>query len=150
MSYYTLVTVKDEGYNFSEEIGVEITHLGHPFQSEDMLFAQLVIPNSTSHVAYIHRKDMVFACPTRTSGVPMPQDKISFEAQGDHIIGAGSCADLPVLFTRRGGLLAVVPRKTVSVLPEDVEDSLSSSLAGTSNQVKCQCYGICFLLFAVF
>ncbi|XP_075718631.1 nuclear pore complex protein Nup133 [Rhinoderma darwinii] len=134
INYYTLVTVKDEGYNFSDEITVEVTQLNPPFQSEDMLFAQLVIPNFTSHVTCIYTKDMVFACSTGTRRVIMPQEKISFEAQGDHIIGAGYCADMPVFFTRKSGLLAVVPRESISVLPEDVEDSLSSSLAGASNQ----------------
>ncbi|XP_056422828.1 nuclear pore complex protein Nup133 isoform X2 [Hyla sarda] len=134
MSYYTVITVKDEGYNFSDEINVEVTQLGTPFQSEDKLHAQLVIPNFTSNVTCIYTKDMVFACSTGTRRANMPQEKISFEAQGDHIIGAGSCADLPVFFTRNGGLLAVVPRESVSMLPEDVEDSLSSSLIRTSNQ----------------
>ncbi|XP_071997366.1 nuclear pore complex protein Nup133 [Engystomops pustulosus] len=133
-SYYTLITVKDEGYNFSDEINVEVTQLSPPFQSEDMLFAQLVIPNFASHGTCIYTKDMVFACSTGTKRVNMPHEKISFEAQGDHIIGAGACSDLPIFFTRKSGLLAVVPRESVSVLPEDVEDSLSSSLAGASNR----------------
>ncbi|KAM3931156.1 nuclear pore complex protein Nup133 [Leptodactylus fuscus] len=134
MSYYTVITVKDEGYNFSDEINVEVTQLNPLFQSEDMLAAQLVIPNFSSQAACIYTKDMVFACSTGTKRVTVPQEKISFEAQGDHIIGAGSCADLPVFFTRKSGLLAVVPREAFSVLPEDVEDSLSSSLAGASSQ----------------
>ncbi|XP_044148051.1 nuclear pore complex protein Nup133 [Bufo gargarizans] len=134
MSYYTLITIKDEGYNFSDEVNVEVTQLHPPFQSEDMLYAHLVIPNFTSLVACIYTKDMVFACSTGTRRVTIPQERISFEAQGDHVIGAGSCADLPVFFTRKSGLLAVVPRESFSVLPEDVEDSLSSSLAGASNQ----------------
>ncbi|KAG8583132.1 hypothetical protein GDO81_008293 [Engystomops pustulosus] len=134
VSYYTLITVKDEGYNFSDEINVEVTQLSPPFQSEDMLFAQLVIPNFASHGTCIYTKDMVFACSTGTKRANMPQEKISFEAQGDHIIGAGACSDLPIFFTRKSGLLAVVPRESVSVLPEDVEDSLSSSLAGASNR----------------
>lgn len=134
ISYYTLITVKDEGYNFSDEINVEVTQLSPPFQSEDMQFAQLLIPNFASHVTCIYTKDMVYACSTGTRRATVPQEKISFEAQADDIIGAGSCADLPVFFTRRSGLLAVVPRESISVLPEDVEDSLSTSLAGASNQ----------------
>ncbi|KAM4041959.1 nuclear pore complex protein Nup133 isoform 2-T2 [Anomaloglossus baeobatrachus] len=133
MSYYTLITVEDEGYNFSDQLSVEVTHLSPLFQSEEMLFAQIVIPCFTSHFTCIYTKDMVFACCTGTRQANMPQEKISFEAQGDDIIGAGSCEDLTVFFTRKSGLLAVVPRQSVSLLPVDVEDSLSCSLAGARN-----------------
>ncbi|XP_069810810.1 nuclear pore complex protein Nup133 [Dendropsophus ebraccatus] len=134
ISYYTLITVKDEGYNFSDEITVEVTQLSPPFQSEDKLGARLVIPSFPSPAACVYTRDLVFACSTGTRRAAAPQEKISFEVQGDHIIGAGSCTDLPVFFTRNSGLLAVVPRESVSVLPEEVEDSLSSSLAASSNQ----------------
>ncbi|XP_063773624.1 nuclear pore complex protein Nup133 [Pseudophryne corroboree] len=134
LSYYALVTVKDEGYNFSGEINVEVTQFNPPFQSEEMLFSQLVIPNFTSPMCNIYTKEMVFACSTGTRRGTFPQEKISLDAQGDYIIGAGSCTDLPVFFTRNSGLLAIVARENVSVLPEDVEDSLCSSVAGPSNQ----------------
>ncbi|XP_073416308.1 nuclear pore complex protein Nup133 isoform X1 [Dendrobates tinctorius] len=133
MSYYTLITVKDEGYNFSDLINVQVIQLSPLFQCEEMLFAQIVIPCFTSHFTCIYTKDMVFACCTGTRRATMPQEKISFEAQGDDIIGAGSCADLTVFFTKKSGLLSVVPRETVSLLPADVEDSLSSSSAGARN-----------------
>ncbi|XP_068087938.1 nuclear pore complex protein Nup133 [Hyperolius riggenbachi] len=129
LSYYTLVTIKDEGYNFSDEINVEVTQFNPPFQSEDTLSSRLVVPNYTSQVAYIYTKGIVFACSTGTRRSSLPQEKISFEGQGDHIIGAGFCADLPVIFTRKSGLLTIVPQENASVLPEDVEDSLSLSLA---------------------
>ncbi|XP_073527636.1 nuclear pore complex protein Nup133 [Phyllobates terribilis] len=133
MSYYTLITVKDEGYNFSDQISVEVTQLSPLFQSEEMLCANIVIPCFPSHFTCIYTKDMVFACCTGTRRAAMPQEKISFEAQGDNIIGAGSCADLTVFFTRKSGLLGVVPRETVSLLPVDVEDSLSYFSAGARN-----------------
>ncbi|KAM4772603.1 nuclear pore complex protein Nup133 [Rhinophrynus dorsalis] len=134
LSYYTLITVKDEGYNMSDEITVEVTQLNPPFQPEEMLFCQLVIPTFTSQACYLFTKQMVFACSAGTRRGCLPQEKIQFEMQGDHIIGAGSYSGLPVFFIRRSGLLAVAARDCLSLLPEDLENSLSSSFAPSSNQ----------------
>ncbi|KAM9316718.1 nuclear pore complex protein Nup133 [Gastrophryne carolinensis] len=103
-------------------------------QSEEMLLSHLLVPNLSSQATYIYTNEMIFACSMGTKRTSLPQEKISFDTQGDEIIGAGSFADLPVIFTRRGGLLTVVPRENASMLPEEVEDSLSSSLAVGSSQ----------------
>ncbi|KAM4694796.1 nuclear pore complex protein Nup133 [Discoglossus pictus] len=136
LCYYTLITVKDEGYNVSDEITIEVTQFNPPFQSEEALFCQLVIPSFSSQAAFLYTKEMVFACSTGTGRGSLPQEKISFDSQGDHIIGAGLCANLPILFTKRSGLLAVVARENVSMLPEELEDSLSLSLAEPINQAN--------------
>lgn len=50
--------------------------------------------------------------------------------------GGGCCANLPVFFSQNSGLVAVVARESPSVLPETVEDSLCSSLAGAAPEVS--------------
>lgn len=47
---------------------------------------------------------------------------------GDGLRGGGCCSDLPVFFSLNSGLVAVVARESVSILPETMEDSLCSSL----------------------
>lgn len=56
---------------------------------------------------------------------------------GDRILGAGSCGGVPILFSRNSGLVSIAPRENVSMLAEDLEDSLASSVAGPSNEVMC-------------
>lgn len=60
---------------------------------------------------------------------------IVFFLLGDRILGAGSCGGIPILFSKKSGLVSVTPRENVSVLAEDLEDSLASSIAGPSNEV---------------
>lgn len=50
-------------------------------------------------------------------------------------MGAGSCAGLPIFFTRKSGLIAIYSRENVSLLPEDLEDSLASSVAESNYEV---------------
>ncbi|KAM8952541.1 nuclear pore complex protein Nup133 [Pelodytes ibericus] len=126
--YYTLVTLIDEGYNVSDEIAVEVTQFNPPFQSEGQLFCQLVIPNMNSQAACLYTKDLVYACSAATGRGSLPQEKIPFETQDDNIIGGGSCAGMPVFFARKSGLLAVVARETMSMLPETMEESIVSSV----------------------
>lgn len=47
---------------------------------------------------------------------------------GDGVRGGGCCANLPVFFSQNSGLVAVVARESISILPETMEDSLCSSL----------------------
>lgn len=54
---------------------------------------------------------------------------------GDSILGAGSCGGIPILFSRNSGLVSITSRENVSMLAEDLEDSLASSVAGPSNEV---------------
>ncbi|NXY88549.1 NU133 protein, partial [Alcedo cyanopectus] len=53
---------------------------------------------------------------------------------GDTILGAGSCTNLPIFFARKTGLITILSRENISVLPEDLEDSLSSSVAGLRSE----------------
>ncbi|XP_053314464.1 nuclear pore complex protein Nup133 [Spea bombifrons] len=136
LGYYTLITVNDEGYNISDEVIVEVTQFNPLFQSENTLLCQLVIPNVNSQATCLYTKDAIFACSTGTGRGSLPQEKIPFETQGDYILGAGSCSGLPVFFAKKSGLLAVSPRECVSVLPEDLEESISSSLVKPNNQAS--------------
>ncbi|KAM5163762.1 nuclear pore complex protein Nup133 [Mantella aurantiaca] len=130
--YYTLVTVRDEGFNFSDDVNVEVTQFNPLFESEEIMLSQLLVPNFDGQLSYICTKEIVFACSTRSRKTSLAQERISFEAQ-DYIIGAGTCADLPIIFTKKGGLLTIVPRENASELLEVMEDSLSSTVI--NNQV---------------
>lgn len=54
---------------------------------------------------------------------------------GDSILGAGSCGGVPILFSRNSGLVSITSRENVSILAEDLEESLASSIAGPGNEV---------------
>uniref|UniRef100_A0A8C2KZV7 Nuclear pore complex protein Nup133 n=1 Tax=Cyprinus carpio TaxID=7962 RepID=A0A8C2KZV7_CYPCA len=54
----------------------------------------------------------------------------SFSSPGDRIRGGGVCAGLPVFFSQNSGLVAVLARESASLLPETMEDSLCTSVAG--------------------
>lgn len=60
---------------------------------------------------------------------------VFFFLLGDSILGAGSCGGFPILFSRNSGLVSITSREGVSILAEDLEDSLASSVAGPSNEV---------------
>uniref|UniRef100_A0A7M4FGG8 Nuclear pore complex protein Nup133 n=1 Tax=Crocodylus porosus TaxID=8502 RepID=A0A7M4FGG8_CROPO len=131
--YYTLITVEDKGYQMSDDVVVEVTQYNPPFQSEELMCC-LVVPDYLSHAAYMYTEDEVFACSTGTGRISFPHEKILFSAPGDSILGAGSCTGLPIFFTRKSGLVTIFSRENASMLPEDLEDSLSSSVAGPNNE----------------
>ncbi|XP_074781437.1 nuclear pore complex protein Nup133 isoform X3 [Athene noctua] len=132
--YYTLITVEDKGYQMSDDVVVEVTQYNPSFQSEEEVLCCLVVPDYFSHAAYLYKEDEVFACSTGTGRISLPQEKIIFGIQGDSILGAGSCTGLPIFFTKKSGLIAILSRENISVLPEDLEDSLSSSVAGPRSE----------------
>lgn len=51
-------------------------------------------------------------------------------------MGAGSCGGVPILFSRNSGLVSVTPRENVSLLAEDLEESLAYSVGGRGNEVR--------------
>lgn len=57
-------------------------------------------------------------------------------SSGDGVLGAGSCGGVPILFSRNSGLVSVTPRESVSLLAEDLEESLASSVGGQGNEVR--------------
>ncbi|MGH0127985.1 UNVERIFIED_CONTAM: hypothetical protein FKN15_064395 [Acipenser sinensis] len=133
VAYYSLVTVEDQGSHMSDELSVEVTKYNPPFQSEEeLLNCQFVLPCFSGQAAYLFTEELVFACSTGTGRGAVPEEKIPFSFPGDRLLGAGCCADLPVVFSRNSGLLAVVARESASILPEDMEDSLSSSVTGAA------------------
>ncbi|KFQ17626.1 Nuclear pore complex protein Nup133, partial [Merops nubicus] len=132
--YYTLITVEDRGYQMSDDVVVEVTQYNPSFQSEEEVLCCLLVPDYFSHAAYLYKEDEVFACSTGTGRISLPQEKIIFGIQGDSILGAGSCTSLPIFFAKKSGLVTILSRESVSVLPEDLEDSLSSSIAGPRSE----------------
>ncbi|KAM6138986.1 nuclear pore complex protein Nup133 isoform 2-T2 [Phoenicopterus ruber ruber] len=132
--YYTLITVEDKGYQMSDDVVVEVTQYNPSFQSEEEVLCCLVVPDYFSHAAYLYKEDEVFACSTGTGRISLPQEKIIFGIQGDSILGAGSCTSLPIFFAKKSGLITILSRENISVLPEDLEDSLSSSVAGPRSE----------------
>ncbi|NXX51785.1 NU133 protein, partial [Tricholaema leucomelas] len=132
--YYNLITVEDKGYQMSDDVVVEVTQYNPSFQPEEEVSCCLIVPDYCSHAAYIYKEDEVFACSTGTGRISLPQEKIIFGIQGDSILGAGSCTSLPILFTKKSGLITILSRENISVLPEDLEDSLCSSVAGPGSE----------------
>eukprot|EP00070_Physeter_catodon_P030612 XP_028337506.1 nuclear pore complex protein Nup133 isoform X2 [Physeter catodon] len=132
--YYSLVTVEDNGYQMSDAVTVEVTQYNPPFQSEDLIICQLMVPNFSNQTAYLYTESAVYVCSTGTGKFSLPREKIVFNTQGDNILGAGSCGGVPILFSRNSGLVSITSRENVSVLAEDLEDSLASSVAGPGNE----------------
>ncbi|XP_005146035.1 nuclear pore complex protein Nup133 [Melopsittacus undulatus] len=132
--YYTLITVEDKGYQMSDDVVVEVTQYNPSFQSEEEVLCCLVVPDYFSHAAYLYKENEVFACSTGTGRISLPQEKIIFGIQGDSILGAGSCTGLPIFFAKKSGLTTILSRENISVLPEDLEDSLSCSVAGPRSE----------------
>ncbi|XP_065536370.1 nuclear pore complex protein Nup133 isoform X2 [Lathamus discolor] len=132
--YYTLITVEDKGYQMSDDVVVEVTQYNPSFQSEEEVVCCLVVPDYFSHAAYLYKENEVFACSTGTGRISLPQEKIIFGIQGDRILGAGSCTGLPIFFAKKSGLTTILSRENISVLPEDLEDSLSCSVAGPRSE----------------
>ncbi|XP_058496946.1 nuclear pore complex protein Nup133 isoform X2 [Solea solea] len=130
VSYFCLVTLQDSGASISDHFTVEVTKYNPPFQSEDTLQAtRLLLPPAPCSTAYIYTHELVFACSTGTSRMAPPDEKILFNYPGDGVCGGGCCSGLPVFFSQNSGLVAVVAREGVSLLPETMEESLCSSLA---------------------
>ncbi|XP_053918635.1 nuclear pore complex protein Nup133 isoform X2 [Cuculus canorus] len=132
--YYTLITVEDKGYQMSDDVVVEVTQYNPSFQSEEDVLCCLLVPDFFSHAAYLYKEDKVFACSTGTGRISLPQEKIVFGIQGDSILGAGSCTGLPIFFAKKSGLITILSRENISLLPEDLEDSLSSSVAAPRSE----------------
>lgn len=126
---------------------------------------RLVLPQVKSPAAYLYNEEMVYTCTTGAGRSGQPEEKLTFNASGktitetrvthtefhcvvltvfcvflsrlgDRIRGGGVCADLPVFFSQINGLVAVVPRESASILPETMEDSLCTSLAGPGPEVR--------------
>nr|XP_020137035.1 nuclear pore complex protein Nup133 isoform X2 [Microcebus murinus] len=132
--YYSLITVEDNGYQMSETVTVEVTQYNPPFQCEDLIMCRLMVPNFSNQTAYLYNESAVYVCSTGTGKFSLPQEKIIFNIQGDSILGAGSCGGVPIIFSRNSGLVSITSRENASILAEDLEDSLASSVAGPNNE----------------
>ncbi|KAM6972180.1 nuclear pore complex protein Nup133 [Aplochiton taeniatus] len=137
LAYFCLVTLLDGSSQTSEQLSVEVTKYNPAFQSEDVLQqTRLVLPNASSPAAFLYNEELVFACCTGMGRGGLPEEKIAFSSPGDRVHGGGCCANLPVFFSQNSGLVAVVARESASMLPETMEDSLCSSLAGAGPEVS--------------
>ncbi|XP_063058946.1 nuclear pore complex protein Nup133 [Engraulis encrasicolus] len=133
--YYCLVTVPDRNPLTGDEISVEVTKHNPAFQSEEeMHTTHLVIPRACRGAAYLYNQELVFTCSMTRGRGALPEERIAFTDPGDRLRGGGVCANLPVFFTQNSGLVAVVPRESASMLPEMMEDSLCSSVAGPGTE----------------
>ncbi|KPP79050.1 hypothetical protein Z043_101400, partial [Scleropages formosus] len=136
LAYYCLITLQENDSRVADMFSVEVTKYNPVFQSEeDLQMVRVLLPHSSSPVAYLYREDLVYVCSTGTGRARLPEEKISFSSPGDRLLGAGCCADLPVFFSQNSGLIAVVAQEKISVLPETMEDSLSSSLSAVIPEV---------------
>ncbi|CAM4471039.1 hypothetical protein PO909_015770 [Leuciscus waleckii] len=131
VAYFCLVTLAENAAPSPDLLTVEVTRYNPPFQSEDELQkTRLVLPEPSSPAAYLYNEELVFACSTGTGRGGLAEEKISFNSPGDRIRGGGVCAGLPVFFSQNSGLVAILARESASILPETMEDSLCTSVAG--------------------
>ncbi|XP_072437718.1 nuclear pore complex protein Nup133 isoform X3 [Chiloscyllium punctatum] len=131
--YYILTTLQDKGCHISDEIRVEVTEYCPPYQTEELPCQRFLIPDFASPAAYLYTYDLVFACCTGTGRASLPQEKLILNMPGDGILGAGSFTGLPVLFCRNSGLVVARPKESVSMLPENIEDSLALAASEVSD-----------------
>ncbi|KAA0721879.1 Nuclear pore complex protein [Triplophysa tibetana] len=131
LAYFCLVTIAETTAPSPDQLTVEVTKYNPPFQNDEELHkTRLILPLASSPAAYLYNEELVFACSTGAGrGVP-PEEKIPFSAPGDLIRGAGVCEGLPVFFSQNSGLVAVIARESASLLPENMEESLCTSVAG--------------------
>ncbi|KAK7161188.1 hypothetical protein R3I94_004004 [Phoxinus phoxinus] len=131
VAYFCLVTLAENAAPSPDLLTVEVTRYNPPFQSEDELQkTRLVLPEPSSPAAYLYNEELVFACSTGAGRGGLAEEKISFNSPGDRIRGGGVCAGLPVVFSQNSGLVAILARESASILPETMEDSLCTSVAG--------------------
>ncbi|XP_069787758.1 nuclear pore complex protein Nup133 isoform X3 [Narcine bancroftii] len=131
--YYILVTLQDNGDRITNEIRMEVTEYYPPYQpDEDLPCQRFLMPDYLSQDAYLYTYDMVFTCCTGTGRAGLPQEKLNLNMPGDGILGGGTFAGLPVFFCRNSGLVAARPKESVSMLPENIEDSLALSTSGAA------------------
>ncbi|XP_051749534.1 nuclear pore complex protein Nup133 [Ctenopharyngodon idella] len=131
LAYFCLVTLGESAAPSPDLLTVEVTKHNPPFQSEEELQkTRLVLPEPSSPAAYLYNEELVFACSTGAGRGGLAEEKISFSAPGDRIRGGGVCAGMPVFFSQNSGLVAISAREGASLLPETMEDSLCTSVAG--------------------
>uniref|UniRef100_A0A8C1HJQ6 Nuclear pore complex protein Nup133 n=1 Tax=Cyprinus carpio carpio TaxID=630221 RepID=A0A8C1HJQ6_CYPCA len=131
VAYFCLVTLAESIAPSPDLLTVEVTKYNPPFQSEEELQkTRVVLPEPSSPAAYLYNEELVFTCSTGAGRGGLAEEKISFSSPGDRIRGGGVCAGLPVFFSQNSGLVAVLARESASLLPETMEDSLCTSVAG--------------------
>lgn len=131
VAYFCLVTLAESIVPSPDLLTVEVTKYNPPFQSEEeLLKTRLVLPDPSSPAAFLYNEELVFACSTGAGRGGLAEEKILFSSPGDCVRGGGVCAALPVFFSQNSGLVAVLARETASLLPETMEDSLCTSVAG--------------------
>ncbi|XP_042619259.1 nuclear pore complex protein Nup133 [Cyprinus carpio] len=128
VAYFCLVTLAESIAPSPDLLTVEVTKYNPPFQSEEELQkTRVVLPEPSSPAAYLYNEELVFTCSTGAGRGGLAEEKISFSSPGDRIRGGGVCAGVFVFFIL---LVAVLARESASLLPETMEDSLCTSVAG--------------------
>ncbi|XP_051559907.1 nuclear pore complex protein Nup133 [Myxocyprinus asiaticus] len=131
LAYFCLVTLPETTVPSPDQLTVEVTKYNPPFQSEEELQkTRMVLPQASSPAAFLYNEEMLYACSTGTGRGGLPEEKISFSSPGDRIRGGGVCAGVLVFFSQNNGLVAVEAREATSLLPEAMEDSICTSVAG--------------------
>uniref|UniRef100_A0A671Q980 Nuclear pore complex protein Nup133 n=1 Tax=Sinocyclocheilus anshuiensis TaxID=1608454 RepID=A0A671Q980_9TELE len=134
VAYFCLVTLAESIAPSPDLLTVEVTKYNPPFET------RVVLPEPSSPAAYLYNEELVFTCSTGAGRGGLAEEKISFSSPGDRIRGGGVCAGLPVFFSQNSGLVAVLARESASLLPETMEDSLCTSVAGPEVWTQFKCY----------
>ncbi|NWR43075.1 NU133 protein, partial [Regulus satrapa] len=134
--YYTLITVEDKGCQMSDDVVVEVTQYNPSFQSLGRIRINLILIFfflfSSLFFSFLSIFFSLNTCSIWKSTSRVANSSTIFLR--DSILGAGSCNSLPIFFAKKSGLLTILSRENISVLPEDLEDALSSSVAGPRSE----------------
>uniref|UniRef100_A0A8C2KZ30 Nucleoporin 133 n=1 Tax=Cyprinus carpio TaxID=7962 RepID=A0A8C2KZ30_CYPCA len=111
VAYFCLVTLAESTAPSPDLLTVEVTKYNPPFQLSRCSTQTEKTDEGAGLPPVVHLR--CFGC-----------------CAGDRIRGGGVCAGLPVFFSQNSGLVAVLARESASLLPETMEDSLCTSVAG--------------------
>ncbi|NXX93452.1 NU133 protein, partial [Centropus bengalensis] len=134
--YYTLITVEDKGYQMSDDVVVEVTQYNPSFQVCKRRTCILVLCRQLICLA-AHWLSLEYLICAIGISVLFPLFFFippSLLTLGDSILGAGSCNGLPIFFAKKSGHITILSRENISLLPEDLEDSLCSSVAAPRSE----------------
>uniref|UniRef100_A0A8C4WV74 Nucleoporin 133 n=4 Tax=Eptatretus burgeri TaxID=7764 RepID=A0A8C4WV74_EPTBU len=124
---YALVSLCDVGDRIEDDYVIEVlkyTQSGHP----DAVACSLLVPDPAGQLAFVYNEEEVFAGSLGTRWTSLVQEKISFSAPGDGLLGGGSVDGQGVFFSLIHGLVVISPCQEESLLPPAVETSLSASV----------------------
>lgn len=73
--------------------------------------SQWMVSDFSAWTACLYTNSTVYVWSLETRNFSILQEKTVFNTQGDSILGAGSCGGIPILFSRKRGLVSITPQQ---------------------------------------